>query len=439
MEAPPNPFKLTLRLGQQATAPTPSTLPQQLASSAASVATLSPASEFDDPMTGGGASGAGAASDAGSTTATPLPSATLGAAGQAPPAGVGSTAPSVVAAGGAKAAAAAAGAKVPGEKPKRKRAPKRPPGEPGPGKAWRKGLKGTLAAGTGAAAAGASPARTSPSVSRAGSTAGGAGPSTPSGGGAGGLHAIGSVPKIATSFLPPLALDVRTPRPRRWSVGVKELKSVTGATLKFRSWRGASSSAYAESRRPPSPTPRSLPTSPPPPPPHPPRRRVQEEATRLTTLPLSPPLKPTLLALQPPPRSQDSALPLTLPLLLNSLSLLRRYFHHYQHQHRPQPPMVHLHPPRTISLLNLNDQLPTPLQHLKLPLPPPSPSLNHHTPFTNLILHHLPLSSNSPRRPLKPSRCSTPRSKRRRRESLLRHSRRRKCRVGSVVRVGRVC
>jgi len=148
MEAPPNPFKLTLRLGQQATATAtaPSPLPQ---SSAASVATLSPASEFDDPMNGTGAVGAGrAASDAGSvaaaaagsSTAHQLPPSTLG---QAPSAGVGSLAPSVVAAGGAKAAAAAAaGAKGPGEKPKRKRAPKRPAGEPGPGKAWRKGLKG---------------------------------------------------------------------------------------------------------------------------------------------------------------------------------------------------------------------------------------------------------------------------------------------------------
>lgn len=31
---------------------------------------------------------------------------------------------------------------LPKDKPKRKRAPKRPPGEPGPGKHWRKGLKG---------------------------------------------------------------------------------------------------------------------------------------------------------------------------------------------------------------------------------------------------------------------------------------------------------
>lgn len=139
MAAPPNPFKLTLRLGQQATAPSP--LPQQLASSAASVATLSPASEFDDPMNGTAAVSASEAGSiaAGTATTQQLPRATLG---QAPLAGVGSVAPSVVAAGGVKAAAAAAGAKVPGEKPKRKRAPKRPPGEPGPGKAWRKGLKG---------------------------------------------------------------------------------------------------------------------------------------------------------------------------------------------------------------------------------------------------------------------------------------------------------
>ncbi|KAK4691339.1 hypothetical protein P7C70_g9373, partial [Phenoliferia sp. Uapishka_3] len=33
---------------------------------------------------------------------------------------------------------------LPKEKPKRKRAPKRPPGEPGPGKHWRKGLKGCV-------------------------------------------------------------------------------------------------------------------------------------------------------------------------------------------------------------------------------------------------------------------------------------------------------
>lgn len=125
----PAPLKLTFRLGAAGggvsaagpslSAPAPSTSHATFApSSAASVATtLSPASEpmdRDDNMS--------VMSDAGSVlgaarVASPVPR---------PPPGTVSVPVKL----------------PPGEKPKRKRAPKRPPGEVGPGKHWRKGLKG---------------------------------------------------------------------------------------------------------------------------------------------------------------------------------------------------------------------------------------------------------------------------------------------------------
>lgn len=122
------------------------------------------------------------------------------------------------------------------EKPKRKRAPKRPSGEIGPGKHWRKGMKGNLA-GVGLQVPIPAPP---PIVYPYGA---GPPPLIPSR-----SHIIGPAPKIATAFLPPLALETRTPKPRKWSKVVKELTSITGMPLHFRSWQGRSASAYFDAR-----------------------------------------------------------------------------------------------------------------------------------------------------------------------------------------------
>lgn len=52
---------------------------------------------------------------------------------------------------------------------------------------------------------------------------------------------VGPTPKIAANYIPPQPLEVKTPRPRRWTKAVKELTSVTGTILKFKSWQGSKS------------------------------------------------------------------------------------------------------------------------------------------------------------------------------------------------------
>ncbi|GAA5903137.1 hypothetical protein JCM5296_003351 [Sporobolomyces johnsonii] len=127
------------------------------------------------------------------------------------------------------------------EKPKKKRAPKKAPGEVGPGKSWRKGLKGNLA-GVGLDPATAASIRENLSTNP---TAGASSPAAaapsvrPS-------AAVGAPPKLATQFLPPQALEVNTPRPRRWIRSRMEFRSITGGTVRLPSWQGDSFSPYAD-------------------------------------------------------------------------------------------------------------------------------------------------------------------------------------------------
>ncbi|KAM0788586.1 hypothetical protein ACM66B_001708 [Microbotryomycetes sp. NB124-2] len=125
-------------------------------------------------------------------------------------------------------------------KPKRKRAPKRPAGEPGPGKAWRKGLKGTIVAGqldasqlpSAASASGVASA----SMSRTGSNATAiAGPSATMQG------VTTSSSRVSTGWSSSTIQDYRTPRPRKWQRHQQEITTVTGKTIKIKSWVGGKS------------------------------------------------------------------------------------------------------------------------------------------------------------------------------------------------------
>ncbi|KAK4053529.1 hypothetical protein OIV83_001697 [Microbotryomycetes sp. JL201] len=133
-------------------------------------------------------------------------------------------------------------------KPKRKRAPRRAAGEPGPGKAWRKGLKGTIVAGqvdttqlpTLQPASGVG----SPSMSRTGSNTVAAGPSST-------LQAQSTVNagRVSTGWPSSMIPDYRTPKPRKWHQGQQDITTVSGNTIKLRSWIGAPVSLYAEMRK----------------------------------------------------------------------------------------------------------------------------------------------------------------------------------------------
>ncbi|GAA6034363.1 hypothetical protein JCM8097_002689 [Rhodosporidiobolus ruineniae] len=130
-------------------------------------------------------------------------------------------------------------------KPKKKK-PSKPKGEAGPGKAWRKGVKGNLAGvgldpSIGAQIHAAVGTGASLSLTNPGSPAPGA--STP--GGAASTAAIGAPPKLGNQFLPSQSLQVGTPRPRKWRRGRVVIKSITGRALGLPSWQGDEFSAYA--------------------------------------------------------------------------------------------------------------------------------------------------------------------------------------------------
>ncbi|BGO90389.1 hypothetical protein NBRC10512_004830 [Rhodotorula toruloides] len=128
-------------------------------------------------------------------------------------------------------------------KPKKKKTAAKKPGEPGPGKSWRKGLKGNLA-GVGldpAVAAGLHGAGT-PGAS----SPGGAGSPAPSrASAAGGTGGVGAPPKLGNQFLATQPLQIGTPRPRKWIKGKMEFKRYDGATILLPSWQGDSYSAFA--------------------------------------------------------------------------------------------------------------------------------------------------------------------------------------------------
>ncbi|KWU42141.1 hypothetical protein RHOSPDRAFT_36339 [Rhodotorula sp. JG-1b] len=133
-------------------------------------------------------------------------------------------------------------------KPKKKRTATKKSSEPGPGKHWRKGLKGNLA-GVGLdpaiaatlQAGGASGAGTP--TSSAAQHASSPGPSR--GSTVGVSSAIAPPPKLGNQFITVQSLQIGTPRPRKWIKSKMAFKKVGGGTIMLPSWQGDSYSAFA--------------------------------------------------------------------------------------------------------------------------------------------------------------------------------------------------
>lgn len=51
-------------------------------------------------------------------------------------------------------------------------------------------------------------------------------------------HLVGAPPKLATQFLPPQVLEPGAPRPRRWARAKMDFRNVTGGTISLTSWQG---------------------------------------------------------------------------------------------------------------------------------------------------------------------------------------------------------
>ncbi|GAA5965179.1 hypothetical protein JCM8115_005381 [Rhodotorula mucilaginosa] len=133
-------------------------------------------------------------------------------------------------------------------KPKKKRTAAKKSSEPGPGKHWRKGLKGNLAgvgldpviaatlqaggtSGAGTPTSSAAQHASSPGPSR-GSTVGVS-------------SAIAPPPKLGNQFITVQSLQIGTPRPRKWIKSKMAFKKVGGGTIMLPSWQGDSYSAFA--------------------------------------------------------------------------------------------------------------------------------------------------------------------------------------------------
>ncbi|BGP14716.1 hypothetical protein JCM10213_002755 [Rhodosporidiobolus nylandii] len=122
-------------------------------------------------------------------------------------------------------------------KPKKKRsAPKKKAdggAEEGKGKGWRKGVKGNIVGGLD----GASLPPGTPGATAAG----------PSGSGTPIAAAILAPPKLGNHFLPGKALEIGTPRPRKWrrGAGTVVIMGVSGRPLSLPGWSGDDFSAYA--------------------------------------------------------------------------------------------------------------------------------------------------------------------------------------------------
>ncbi|BGP23553.1 hypothetical protein Rt10032_c02g0710 [Rhodotorula toruloides] len=128
-------------------------------------------------------------------------------------------------------------------KPKKKKAAAKKPGEPGPGKSWRKGLKGNLAGvGLDAAIAAGLHGASTPGASTPG---GAASPAPSRASAAGGTGAVGAPPKLGNQFLATQPLQIGTPRPRKWIKAKMEFKRFDGETILLPSWQGDSYSAFA--------------------------------------------------------------------------------------------------------------------------------------------------------------------------------------------------
>ncbi|GAA5852655.1 hypothetical protein JCM8547_002579 [Rhodosporidiobolus lusitaniae] len=140
-------------------------------------------------------------------------------------------------------------------KPKKKRTSKKQ-GEVGPGKAWRKGVKGNLAGvglnpDVGAAIHQAAATGTPVSLPPGTPVPGGSGTPVQTPGGGGGTPrpattaAIGAPPKLGNQFLQINPLHLGTPRPRKWTRGRVVIKSVSGRAIGLPSWQGDDNSLFA--------------------------------------------------------------------------------------------------------------------------------------------------------------------------------------------------
>ncbi|KDE04098.1 hypothetical protein MVLG_05468 [Microbotryum lychnidis-dioicae p1A1 Lamole] len=147
---------------------------------------------------------------------------------------------------------------APPKKKQRKPTVKRAPGEAGPGKHWRKGLKGYVLSFVAPRPVNPADSPASDSVSLPApieiSTPRTSFPIAPSLPGAPAVKASGAAP-----FLPALPLETRTPAPRRWNRAVIAIKSLRGGWLKLPTWEGHPKSDYAAYKT-------SLNPPPPPPP-----------------------------------------------------------------------------------------------------------------------------------------------------------------------------
>lgn len=69
-------------------------------------------------------------------------------------------------------------------------------------------------------------------------------------------YVVSSAPRIPQNYIVPVPLDTYTKdkyKTRRWSEHTKEIRSISGSTLRFKTWTGSQQSEY--SNRPPPPTP----------------------------------------------------------------------------------------------------------------------------------------------------------------------------------------
>ncbi|GAA5976002.1 hypothetical protein JCM10908_005352 [Rhodotorula pacifica] len=190
------------------------------------------------------APGAGGASQSPATAATPA-STTASTTSKARSKGKG--------AGGAARKAEDAPDGEPKPKKKRTAAAKKVV-DAGPGKHWRKGLKGNLAGvgldPTGAATiqGGTTPGAGSPAPVGASSSAFALASSPgPSRGSTAGIvsSAIAPPPKLGNQFIAVQALHIGTPRPRKWIKNRMAFKKPDGRVIMLPSWQGDSYSAFA--------------------------------------------------------------------------------------------------------------------------------------------------------------------------------------------------
>ncbi|SCV67771.1 BQ2448_5382 [Microbotryum intermedium] len=249
------PLKLTFRLGGASTLTTASTT--NSAPPAPSTSTFSVTST-PAPYASPSTSAAPLAQQP--NTSEPIP---LGGPGGGSGSGGGSARPTSITTATSSRASSVSLSTAPGDAPskKKQRKPtvKRAPGEAGPGKHWRKGLKGTIVAGqplpprpSNPSDSPASDSVTAPAPIEV-STPRASFPVAPSLPGAPAIKASGAAP-----FLPALPLEPKTPAPRKWTRGVIAIKSLRGGWLKLPTWEGDPKSEYAAYK---------ISLNPPPPPP----------------------------------------------------------------------------------------------------------------------------------------------------------------------------